>query len=115
MPPCYAAGKIFGLGAHLWRHSQLQTLLLKQLARLGGSLFRPWTSSRRSASGMRLGAGLTARLHLHTRGTRAQGQHLGWVPYSVGFSINTLIAAAGPAADAAQGRVPYVSRLSKVM
>lgn len=115
MQPCYAAGKIFGLRAHLWRHSQLQMLLLKQLVRLGGSLFRPWTSSRRSASGMRPGAGLTARLRLHTRGTRAQGQRLGWVPYSVGFAFNTLTTAAGPAADAAQGRVPYSSRLSKVM
>ena len=53
-------------GACLCWQSQLQMPLLKQLARLGASLFRLSARSSRSASGIRPGAGLTARLRTHT-------------------------------------------------
>ena len=52
-----------GRSAHLWWHSQLQMPVLKQLARLAGCFSRLLSSCCRSASGIRAGAGLRARLH----------------------------------------------------
>ena len=50
--------------ADLCWHSQLQMPVLKQLARLAGCFFRLLSSSCRSASGIRAGAGLRARLQV---------------------------------------------------
>jgi len=51
-----------GESACLWWQSQLQMPVLKQLPRPGASFSRLAASSSRSASEMRLGGGLTARL-----------------------------------------------------